>query len=115
MSDDSYNGYPNRETWAAALWQDNDEGICDRVREMAAEARDNNAEHADGGESASFAAAMVKYELAQAIEQMWGEFADPDFYDDYEGWVKGAFPMLSEVGSLWRVDWNFIADSVLSD
>ena len=40
MTDTTYNGYSNYETWATALWLDNDEGHHSHVRAMIAHSRD---------------------------------------------------------------------------
>jgi hypothetical protein len=106
---EEYNGYPTRETWSAALWMDSDEGMYDRVREMAREALANNCDPA--------APADARYELVGALQSMWEEMAAPDFSDPDETvwWAANVYPMLSDIGSLWRVDWDFIADSILSE
>lgn len=41
MTDTTYNGYTNYETWATALWLDNDQGTHEYVRELVQDARRN--------------------------------------------------------------------------
>lgn len=42
MTTDEYQGWTNRETWAAALWINNDQGLQEEAMELAA--RDRGAE-----------------------------------------------------------------------
>jgi len=119
MASEQYQGSPNKETWDAELWMDNDEGIYNRVREMAARAKENNAEDFDGEDYLNLDHDGAKDELAQCLEQMWDEFADvDDHFSEPEMmiyWAATVYPMVRDVGSLWRVDWEFIADNILSE
>lgn len=40
MTDDTYNGYPNYESWAVALWIDNEQGTQEQVLQLARDARE---------------------------------------------------------------------------
>lgn len=114
MCDQTYNGYPTRETWAAALHQDNDEGFYNSVRTQARVALEENTECNDVGDIVSINRAEARYILAEQLKDTWEEMADPSEYDA-KHWVDNIYPMLEEVGSLWRVDWDFIADNILAE
>src|SRR5437870_5436518 len=47
FKDPTYNGWSNYETWAVALWIDNDQGTYNEARRMAREAAEEAAESAD--------------------------------------------------------------------
>ena len=93
---DTYNGWKNRETWATALWLDNEQGIHDLANAMAT-LHDSVAT------------------LAETFEEFVTELLDMES-------VLGAPPaqrkelisMSSDIGSLYRVDWYEIADHYLS-
>src|SRR4051812_45468653 len=64
-----YNGWANYETWAVALWLDNEQSSYERVREMAEDAWHNATEttYATRGEAAGWAlAATLKAEHEEA-------------------------------------------------
>jgi hypothetical protein len=102
-----YQGYPNRETWGVSLWMNNDEGIYHEVREMASRAREQEPEE-------EFLSARTI--LAREIKDMWEQFQNPDLDEiDATSWVRNVLPMLNDIGSLYRVDWDHIAENVLSE
>lgn len=97
--DDTYNGWVNRETWAAALHLSND---YDLYQTMLALARDNPG----------------RAQLADAISEWVDEniiypvlYPDPgrDFHPPTL--LALARNMIADVGSFWRVDWRAVADS----
>lgn len=81
---EEYNGWSNRETWAAALMIDNDEGMYMMSRELLADLPERSVYHA-----------------SQALEEWIDELCEelPGFE---LAWLK-------EVGSTWRIDWHEIA------
>jgi len=95
--DDTYNGWRNRETWAAALHLSNDERLYLECVEMC---RDGAARGADRIER--FVTANVETAL------------NPEPGDPIVGlqWVRS---MISDVGSFWRVDWRAVAESFVED
>jgi hypothetical protein len=86
MSDETYNGWTNRETWATALHIDNEQRLQAKVLELAKENQ-------------------TQRELADAIES-WID----DYFD--ENWVQ-ARTMREDIGSLYRVNWWEIAEGYL--
>ncbi|MFF4777609.1 hypothetical protein ACFY05_32690 [Microtetraspora fusca] len=79
MTDETYQGWCNRETWALHLWLTNEEALYHESRARAAD-----------GESA----------LRDWVENdLW-----PELHQTHDGLV-----MLKDVGSLWRVDWRELA------
>ena len=85
MSDESFNGWPNRETWCASLYLDNDRG--------------------------SYVTLNVYRHVAIEIEGMVQEWRDhlEEFGAPGSDVEPGLLSMFLEIGSLWRVDWDAIA------
>lgn len=83
---EEYNGWTNRETWAVALWIDNEQRLQAKALELAKENKGQR-------------------ELADAIES---------WLDDYfnQNWVQ-ARTMREDIGSLYRVNWWEIAEGYL--
>ncbi len=96
---EEYNGWTNRETWATKLWLDNDEGFYSAVNEMVKEIVDSN-------ELEDFSAA--KREIAGELEEFINELFDfESLFSNRE-----LFTMLSDIGSLYRVNWWEIAETL---
>lgn len=85
MAGESYEGWPNRETWALNLWLTNDEDLYNQARGYAADP--------DEGERA----------LRDWVEdELW-----PHLHRTSDGLF-----MMGDVGSLWRVEWVQVAESL---
>lgn len=93
---EEYNGWKNRETWATALHINNDEGLYRTVQDWAV----SNIEEQ---ESESEAVTV----LAESIEDFVTELVESDW--------DGVKYMRYDIGSLWRVNWQEIADSFISE
>lgn len=112
---DGYNGWSNRETWATALHINNDQGLYELARDYTQTAWE---EHTAVGENSV----------------SWGEIIDNEaeavacLADTLQNWIEddlltleniagnqGLFSMLSDIGSLYRVDWKEIASSFISE
>lgn len=89
MTDETYNGWANRETWALMLWVNNDEGLQIDFRERAAGGVDAVREWAD-----------VVFTRAGYVDFFGSE------------WPDSLADVASEIGSLWRVDWAEVVESL---
>lgn len=113
---EEYNGWPNRETWAAALHLSNDpalSGIADALAaESVREAQAFQTEHPElaGAVDLERRAATI---CADKLGELMDEWA-ADLHELVTGMGEGPGPtvamMLDEIGSRWRVDWRKIAE-----
>jgi hypothetical protein len=88
---EEYNGWKNRETWATALWLDNDEST---YNEMVAIAK----------------AHETQREVADAIEEYVNEMLDMEnLLSTPLAIRKNLIRITTDIGSLYRVDWYEIA------
>jgi len=99
---DTYNGWNNRETWATKLHLDNDEALNEYAWEYA---REEIAGHDKGEE-------INAYHLGQTLKN-WIE-EDLLTLENIAG-NPGLWLMLTDIGSLYRVDWQEIAQAYLDD
>ena len=97
MTDETYNGWTNRETWAANLHITNDQGLYESAREYVQDSLD-----AAGADKGSHTAAY-------ALEE-WFEGITEDFPDG-----EGIQMMVRDIGSVWRVNWREVAEGLLED
>lgn len=96
MSDETYNGWTNRETWALNLWLSNDEWLYRTAIERAGEAAQDYSdamerwrlEPTDSGLHERIGRKLIEFVEAELPEWEWNEYA----------------LMREDVGSLWRVD-----------
>jgi hypothetical protein len=102
MQEQEYNGWSNRETWATALWINNDQALY----EIAQDYTKQELEGHDSGEE------INPYYLGETIRN-WIE-EDLLTLENIAG-NKELFAMLTDIGSLYRVNWREIADSFLSE
>ena len=106
MSDDTYHGWANRETWALNLWFTSDQGLY----ELALENARNGAQSYEPGEFGP--PTVPDYYIGEGIAELWRELTDPS---------QGLLPtetiitMLRDVGSEHRVNWDESGAYWLSD
>jgi len=90
---EEYQGWANRETWAVALWWDNNQGDQEYFAEQADEYRKKG---------------KPVYEFADFLKETAEDIQESVFEGESNDDAKS---MMKDVGSLWRVDWNEIAQS----
>lgn len=96
MNDETYNGHPNRETWAFLLHCGNDEGLYNTVRDFTETRLLDEPDITDD----DLGRAVVEY-VKESVLPM----ADPAF----------ARMVNDEVGSWWRVDRESVGSSARED
>jgi hypothetical protein len=92
---EKYDGWTNRETWAAALWINNDRGLYETVQELA--------KHADYCDSPLMC-------LEESLEALFD-----DAFSDIAEMTATGLVMLKDIGSLYRVNWREIATNTLQE
>ena len=102
MEIQDYNGWSNRETWATALHINNDQYLYETAQDYTR----LEVEGHDEGEN------INPYHLGETFKS-WIE-EDLLTLENISG-NDGLFSMLTDIGSLYRVDWQEIADSFLSE
>lgn len=95
---EQYNGWTNRETWATKLWLDNDQSFYYHAKDMASGYHDD------------------QRGLADALEEWVAELLDmEEVLSAPPAQRKELISMSSDIGSLYRVNWWEIAESLLSE
>jgi len=95
---EEYNGWINRETWATALYLNNDYGLYITAQDLVNEAIMSNDEE-EGKPCLTC--------LAESLEALFD-----DAFSDIEEMTHEGLNMLKDIGSLYRVNWYEIAKSL---
>ena len=104
-----YNGWSNRETWALLLWVNNDQGLQESAMDYAlTEYKEHKAEGDDEGQITSDAVNC----LAETLENWITE--DLLTFESIKE-SPALFSMLTDIGSLYRVNWREVAESFIND
>lgn len=98
MNELEYNGWSNRETWATNLWLTNEYGITKDLEIYFQEL------HSEGEETT----AEIKRKFAEYIENYTTELLA------FENLNSTTYSMLTDIGSLYRVNWREIAEDFTS-
>jgi hypothetical protein len=101
---DNYEGWTNRETWALVLHLDNDQTLHEAVYDYTDTALEEHKEE-DSRE------ALLCHCLSETL-RMWIE-EDLLTFDNIKG-NHSLWLMLTDIGSLYRVNWREVADYFLA-
>ncbi len=112
MSDETYNGWTNRETWAVALHINNDQGWQESVMEelRATIGDDPNPDDENVG--------MTDWEAGEMVRENVERVITVDGYAEMTGedhLPRELSVIAEDIGSLYRVNWSEIGASFLSD
>lgn len=118
-TDERYNGYANRETWAAAAMLNNDRATQDEARTIAeaafAAAIEECAQPGDVIAELSGPEGVRRYAFRCAGDAL-SEWMDDLAESVREGTAdRDTRWLVLEIGSGWRVDWEHVARSVLPE
>jgi hypothetical protein len=106
---DQYNGWTNRETWAANLWLTNSQASNEWIAQLIADYRVDAPNRDPVREGIWTQAECVRFDLADTLashfDECWECVRNGDWNDEM-------LSMLQDVGSLWRVDWQEIAKNL---
>jgi hypothetical protein len=106
MIDNTYNGWTNRETWAVALWINNDQGWQEDVYDALREAIDMQTDELTASKAGEIVRENVETLLTvDGYVEMTGEDHLP----------AELSRIAEDIGSLYRVDWREIGESFLRD
>ena len=99
VTDDTYNGYANRETWAFNLHWQNDQGLYNETLSVGEQLIEDNEMPSDSA-------------LGEYVVTYWH-----DLIRDYAEQVGGPLPeglamFRDEVGSWWRIDYAEVGAAV---
>jgi hypothetical protein len=106
MTDTTYNGWTNRETWATALHINNDQWLQEQAEDYAKTSWEQHEKDQEG----QYPCAVDC--LAESIENWIVE--DLLTLENIAG-NQGLFSMLTDIGSLYRVNWNELAEAFIGD
>lgn len=111
--DTTYNGWTNYETWAVALWIDNEQGSQEMAQELARDARREASEHVNVKSGIWDAARAEVYILSDALREWVRDTPQED---------GGLLPDLGATlaadlmgAALDEVDWHEMAEHYLAD
>jgi hypothetical protein len=95
-TDETYQGWTNRETWALMLHINNDQGLYEMFRQIVRDYPDDQ---------------------ERAVRGQVEELLNPAEYREMYGTAQpeGIEMMAHEVGSLWRVNWSEVVEALTEE
>lgn len=113
-ADETYNGWTNRETWAAALHINNDQGWQESVHDaIRTKLTDEGDDYSFGDVDDSLRARWAGEAIKDNVEELF----DPEDFSsgEYTERLAQVIRIMSDVGSMWRVNWTELGASFLED
>ena len=95
MTDETYNGWTNRETWALVLHINNDQGLQEWALELTELLV---AEHGS-------VPALIGERIVDSFEDLLAEAVESD--------PRWPFTVLGDIGSFWRIDPTEVGESMI--
>ena len=92
---DEYNGWSNRETWAVSLWLNNDYGLHQMKNEVVGKYSEDD-----------------RHRLADELKEFTESLFDGETFGPMNDELKN---MRDDISSMWRVNWDEIAESELAE
>lgn len=105
ITDQTYEGWSNRETWCANLWLSNDQGLYLMTLELARESLQEAEPHPDGIWDRETNARSI---LADRLRDTFEEWEHGEGEYDYTP-TPELYKMLRDIGSTYRIDWLELA------
>jgi hypothetical protein len=104
-ADDTYNGHPNRETWAMGLYLGNDYGLYHWTLDTVRQGLEDHPDLADpDNDGARWAGEHLRDQFEAFVgDEAW--FMDED----------DTRSMLDDIGSRWRIDWEDVARGFMDE
>jgi hypothetical protein len=115
MTDETgYNGWTNRETWAANLWITNDRGLYESALERVQAGPYKDGFTLEEAKEAFFNAPhYVRNEAGGLLKEWWDELTDPD--EELMSPEDILKMMVRDIGSEYRIDWSEIAAHLIEE
>ena len=94
LNPDSYNGWKNYETWAVALWIDNDQGSYEQSRQLARDVLTSGQEtRTHAGALADALQEVTTYEMPDLGASVWTDLlnaavSEVDWYEIAENYLQ---------------------------
>lgn len=111
LENSDFNGWSNRETWATALWIDNDQGLYELASENICQLFLENMDTSDRENGYMDGLIAAEDWLKDWIEDLFSF----DYWADMGGMTREIYVMISDIGSLYRVNFREIAENWLND
>lgn len=116
MTDETFEGWTNRETWAASLYISNEEAWYHQARAVTSQALEDETGERFDDLTAEQRTRHVP-EVADALKTAFAETEwDLSHVDDVYGRIPAHLAgVVQEIGSLWRINWEEIARHQVED
>lgn len=115
ITTEEYNGWRNRETWAAALHLCNDEMLYDGARAQIKIALNEFLDAESNDQPLPQLRSWAGIGVGEYVDELadYLQADEPDAH--FRHFRELAAMLLEEVGSRWRVDWESVSEALIDD